>query len=115
MQPGWSRYARRRIEYLGEWRRYARIVAEAAKSIVNAEVYIVGGAAEGRLTVLSDIDVIVAVEEPIPEGGRKRIAADILWASIEKGLPLDYPIEIHIVSREELKEYLRRGASVKIT
>ncbi|MFN4046420.1 MAG: nucleotidyltransferase domain-containing protein [Acidilobaceae archaeon] len=114
MPSGGSSYVKHRIEYLREWRRYARIVAEAARSLLESEVYVVGGAAEGRLTVLSDIDIVIVVGWSLTDSERRRIKADILWAAVERGLPLDYPVEIHIASHEELKEYLKRGKAVKI-
>ena len=54
-----------------------------------------GGVAEGRVTVLSDIDLLVVV----PRGrlGR-RLYAEILSVAMDRyGLPLDAPVELHIV------------------
>jgi predicted nucleotidyltransferase len=55
----WVRY---HFEHLRRRWEYAEGVARAAKDLLpGAEVYVIGGVAEGRVTALSDIDVLVAV------------------------------------------------------
>ncbi len=56
-----DRYMVRRFRRLMSWRRYAGSVAKAAKEVLgpDTQVYMVGGAAEGRLTALSDIDFVL--------------------------------------------------------
>ncbi|MEM4581241.1 MAG: nucleotidyltransferase domain-containing protein [Candidatus Korarchaeum sp.] len=111
--PGWSKYAGRRIDHLKRWKQYVKLLYEVARGL-SSEVYVIGGAAEDRLTVLSDIDLVIVVEEALPDSDRRRIKADILWAAVERGLPLDYPVEIHILSREEFETYLRHGTAIRV-
>jgi len=44
-------------------RKYAEIIAKASKDIdPNSKVYVFGGVAENRVTVLSDIDILIVTE-----------------------------------------------------
>jgi len=88
---------------------------DAAKAIANAvgdlgldaDVYVIGGAAEGRLTVLSDVDILICVSESKADPWRLRRL--ILTTAMDKyGLPWDYPIELHVRSKKECSELLRR-------
>jgi predicted nucleotidyltransferase len=56
-----------------KWREYLKILVEAVKEVFgeNVEVYIFGSAVEGRLTVDSDIDVAIALNE-VPRSGLER-------------------------------------------
>lgn len=52
---------------LKRWREYSSIVARAAKNILGDKlesIYVVGGVAEDRITVYSDIDIVVVVRDP---------------------------------------------------
>ena len=73
-----------------------------------------GGAAEDRLTVLSDIDILIV----LPRGPGFREAAGlrarILEAAEKLGLPLYAPVELHIVGEEELEKYRRTGKLVPL-
>jgi len=52
--------ANTRLQSLRRWRDVAAKVAETVGSLYpQAEVYLIGGASEGRLTALSDVDVAV--------------------------------------------------------
>ena len=54
-----SNWVRYRFEHLKRWRDYALKVAKAARDVLgDVRVYVVGGVAEGRTTVLSDIDIL---------------------------------------------------------
>ncbi|BES81557.1 nucleotidyltransferase domain-containing protein [Pyrodictium abyssi] len=76
----------------------------------DVRVYVAGGAAEGRLTVLSDIDVVVvspAVPEEAPR--KRRLAIEIRDVAAERyGLPWDYPVDLHLYSPGEFREARRR-------
>ena len=106
----WARYAVERLRLLSRWREIAGIVAGACRELLGDEcsgVYVVGGAAEGRLTVLSDIDVLVVVDRP----GRDRLTLtlELLRRARELGAPEDAPLDIKVLTVEELEEHLRRG------
>jgi len=83
----------RRLRRLLAWRRYARIAAEAARETLGERigVCIVRGAAEGRLTALSDIDILVVLpREPRP-GEEARTSRATYEKAVAKGMPWDYP------------------------
>ncbi|ADI32068.1 nucleotidyltransferase domain-containing protein [Staphylothermus hellenicus] len=65
----------------------------------NAEIYVFSGAAENRLTVLSDVDVLVVIDAPLIPRERRRIKADIIWNAEKYGF--------HVISRIELPMYLK--------
>ena len=50
------------LQVLMEWRKHVRLACKAVKNVIpNAETYVTGGAAENRLTVRSDIDILVVL------------------------------------------------------
>ncbi len=102
---GWVRY---RIEYLRKWRYYVELLAKSIEELLpSAEIYVFGGAAEDRLTVLGDIDVLVVVDKPMSYAERRKLKAEIIWDPEKYGFPWDYPVDIRIVTRSELPQYLR--------
>ena len=67
-------------------------------------VYVIGGVAEGRTTVLSDIDILI-VAEKIPRD-KKRLYVEILERAIDAyGMPWDAPVELHIVEERDVERY----------
>ena len=102
---GWVKH---RIRYLRNWRQYVEALTKSIEELLpDTEVYVIGGAAEDRLTILSDIDVLIVVDEPLTIQQRRKIKADIIWNAEKHGFPWDYPVEIHIISRNELPQYLK--------
>ena len=82
-------------DYLEIARRVKRIVEKYDK---DAEVYLFGSAVEGRVTVLSDIDIMVVsmkkeCEYKVKTEAYKRIEA---------------PIEIHYITPQEYQNWYRR-------
>ena len=69
-------------------------------------VYVIGGVAEGRTTVLSDIDVLIVAKET--PGDKKRLYVEILERAIDSyGLPWDAPVELHIVGEKDAERYMK--------
>ncbi len=105
---------------LRQWRLYVGAVAKAARDLLGPDtrVYVVGGAAENRLTVLSDIDIVV-VSKNVPHDERKKLylRLDIKDRAVTLyGLPWDYPIDIHLYNEEEFekaKKHYRRIIEIK--
>jgi len=100
-----DRYMVRRFRRLLRWRQYVGSVVKAAKEVLgpDTQVYVVGGAAEGRLTALSDIDFVL-VTPNAPRSARDKIRLAILVrdrAVTRYGLPMDYPVDLHIYNPEE--------------
>jgi len=75
----------RRLRELLRWRSYLPILVEAVKSVLgeDVEVYVFGSAVEGRLTIDSDIDVAVVVEE-LPGNASRRVGIfNRIWRIME--------------------------------
>jgi len=100
-------WVRDRFEHLRRWREYALKVAKAARDVLgDVRVYVVGGIAEGRTTVLSDIDILI-VAENIPRD-KKRLYVEILERAIDSyRLPWDAPVELHIVGEKDAERYMK--------
>lgn len=101
-----------RLKMLLRWREVVEKVVEAVHGIYpEAKIYLFGGAAENRLTVLSDIDVAIVFHK-IP-GSPGEILTKI-WEELEKsGVEPHYPLDILVVSEEELARI--RGMKVRLT
>jgi len=108
----WVKY---HLRHLKAWREAVRSVADAVRSLgLDAKVYVIGGAAERRLTVLSDVDVLVCVDESCgadPWELRRRI---LTRAMDEHGLPWDYPIELHIHTGRECEKLFKSLKAIPV-
>ncbi|GAB6148820.1 nucleotidyltransferase domain-containing protein [Stetteria hydrogenophila] len=110
MRGGWARHALERYSILKNWRRHVGFITEACKDVLGNEclhVYVVGGVAEGRITVLSDIDVVITVNDP----GLKSIdtVLSVKRRARELGLEDDVPIDLKILEEKEFQELVKRG------
>jgi len=65
------------------------------------------GEKQGRLTVLSDIDIVIVVPDPSLKNIDTKLA--IRRRAEELGLPLEAPIDLKILTEPELEELKRRG------
>ena len=103
------------LECLSRWRELVEIVRMAIEKVrPDAEIYVVGGAAEDRLTILSDIDVAVVLDEELSFEKSSELRARILEEAEKMGLPLYAPIELHIVSRKQFDRYTKKSRTLKI-
>ncbi len=101
------------LKVLMKWREYVRLVYEATKKVLPiAEVYLVGSAAEGKLRVTSDIDVVIALPHKPTYDEIIDVRVKVIEEAEKLGLPPYAPIELHVISKEELSKYLRTGSSV---
>ncbi|MEM4971822.1 MAG: nucleotidyltransferase domain-containing protein [Sulfolobales archaeon] len=105
----WARFALERYSLLRRWRDFARAIARACMDLLDRdclEVHVVGGAAENRLTVLSDIDIVIVTDNP----SLKNIDTIIAIKKIaeQHGLPAEAPIDLKILTPEEFQELIRR-------
>ncbi len=102
-----------RLLILRNWRRYVDIVAKAIREVCpDVEIYLVGGAAEDRLTILSDIDILVVLPHEPSHDKVIELRTRILEKAEELGLPLYAPIELHIVGPETWQRY--GGTKIRI-
>jgi len=98
------------LRALTGWRRYVRTVSEAVKKVApEVRVYVAGGAAEDRLTIESDIDVLVVLPHKVDLEEATELHAKILGEVERLKMPPYAPVELHIISDRELKEYARKG------
>jgi len=103
-----------KLQLLRRWRSVTEIVARVARELYpEAEVYLFGGAAENRLTVLSDIDIAIVFNKPLDLEEQAEIASTI-WEKLEEyGVPPYYPLHLVVLSRSELEKL--RGAKIRIS
>ena len=104
---------RYRLLLLREWRRVAARVVEAVRRLYpEAEVYLIGGVAEGRITVDSDLDIAVVFKTRLSRDERVDVLARVL-ESIEDVVPMYYPLEIHVLEAGELERL--KGGKVRLS
>ncbi|MCD6488511.1 MAG: nucleotidyltransferase domain-containing protein [Desulfurococcales archaeon] len=105
-----ARKIKGKLSMLREWRKVVQEAAKVIKKIYpDAEIYVIGGAAENRLTIHSDIDLAVIFKERDIE--KAEVLARI-WEALEDKIPIYYPLEIHILHQKDLCRI--RGKVVKI-
>lgn len=109
----WARY---HIKYLRMWRKATRAIARAIKDLkLDAETYVIGGAAENRLTILSDIDVLVCIKQHLNPDDAWALRKKILGLAMDRhGLPIDYPVELHIHSIDECRKLMKHVKTLRI-
>ena len=90
------------LEHLKNYRKIAKKIKEIArKKCGNARVIVFGSVIEGRITALSDIDVLIICD--LDKEQRIRLRTEII-----KKLGYDVPVELHIASEEEFRRWYRR-------
>lgn len=107
----WVKY---HLNHLRNWRKAVGAVVKAVDSLkIDAEIYVIGGAAENKLTILSDIDLLLCLKSKVDDIGelRERI---LFRAMDDYGLPWDYPIELHIRTPNECREILKKSKAIKL-
>jgi predicted nucleotidyltransferase len=68
-----------------------------------------GGVAEGRVTMLSDIDVLVILSRTLAGEEISDPRSRILVRAMDiYGIPFDAPVELHVADLERAQRYLRR-------
>ena len=103
----WVKY---HFNHLKKWREYAEKIAKAVEDIIpDADVYVVGGVAEGRTTIYSDIDILIVIPSGILDNeAKKNLVVEVIERAIDRySLPWDAPVEIHIADAKTFKEYLK--------
>ena len=88
-----------------EWDKWVPGVLRAiGRSVGEFEAYLIGGVARGEHRSSHDVDILVVVKKPT-------MTSRELERRVRKstGLPRHHPLHIHLVSREERDEYLKRS------
>jgi predicted nucleotidyltransferase len=78
-----------------------RIKNDLRRIVPDAEVYLFGSIAKGKYTMASDIDVLVVVDST------NKLNVDRVKVFIKRKY-IEYPIELHIVSRREFEKWYKR-------
>ena len=109
-------WAKHHLEHLRRWREAVEAIAKAIRDLgIKAELYVIGGAAESRLTILSDIDVLLCLEEGLGPEDLWALRRKVLGVAMDKyGLPIDYPVELHIWDKKTCSKSLRREKAVRV-
>ena len=109
----WAKY---HLKHLRRWKEAVEAVDKAVRDLrIKAELYVIGGAAESRLTILSDIDVLLCLEEKLRVEDLWMLRRKVLKVAMDKyGLPIDYPIELHIQDKETCSKTLRHGKAIRV-
>ncbi|BDB99987.1 nucleotidyltransferase domain-containing protein [Saccharolobus caldissimus] len=109
-----SSWVKFRFSHLRRWREYAEKIAKATQDLEpNSEVYVIGGVAEDRITVLSDIDILVVIKRKLNDKEKKKLREIILLRAIDLyNLPFDAPVEIHLKDEDEAKRFFELSKKV---
>jgi len=109
-------WAKQHLEHLRRWREAVEAIAKAIRDLgIKAELYVIGGAAESRLTILSDIDVLLCLEEELGPEDRWALRKKVLGLAMDRyGLPIDYPVELHIWDKKTCSKTLRHEKAVRV-
>jgi predicted nucleotidyltransferase len=111
LRGGWPAYALQRIRILArEWRSVAEKVARACRQLFGDKclgVYVVGSVAEDRITVLSDLDVVLVVGEPQLKTLENLLA--VKREAEKQGVPPEITLDIKLLTPQEFDELVKRG------
>jgi len=90
---------------LKNYKIYLKKINESIKTVLSdSKVYLFGSIIEGNLVGASDIDILIVAEVP-----KKHLERAEIIAKIEEnaGLPLSHPYEFHLLTEEELNNWIR--------
>ncbi len=94
----------RKLLLIHNWRIViSRVALIIKKQFPEAEIYLIGGAAEARLTINSDIDLAVVFRNKLEREERVKIL-ETIWERIEDEVPLYYPLHVIILDKDEFKK-----------
>jgi len=101
-----------RLLLLRKWRNIVHDILRIVKKLYpEAEVYLIGGVAENRITINSDIDVAIVFKSNLSRSDRINVLTRI-WEAIDNVVPMYYPLEIHILNINELVKL--KGRKIKL-
>jgi predicted nucleotidyltransferase len=78
--------------------------------VPDAQVYVIRGVAENRVTIYSDIDILVALPtRTLNDNSVKKLKVETLTRAMDNyNLPWDAPVEIHIADVKTIEKYMKR-------
>ena len=96
-----------RLRALLRWREYLGPLKRALKeNFPGCKAYIIGSAPKGRLTALSDIDVLIVCKKRFKLGEFAKRTAKVRQMLEEEGIEWSFLFEFHLVTEDRLKEIL---------
>ena len=99
----WVKY---HFEHLRRWREYAICIARATRDLIpESKIYVIGGVAEERTTIYSDIDILIIIPDKMEK--KNQYVKILIKAIDEYNLPIDAPVELHIIREKEAEKYLK--------
>ena len=99
---GYIESGMRALRHLKSYRKIARRIKRiVTEKCGDAKVLVFGSVVEGKVTALSDIDILVICD--LDEDERVRLKSEIY-----RKLGYDLPIELHIASEKEFQGWYRR-------
>jgi predicted nucleotidyltransferase len=77
--------------------------------VPDAQVYVIGGVAENKVTIYSDIDILVALPtRTLNDDLVKKLKVEIHTRAMDNyNLPWDAPVEIHIADAKTIEKYMK--------
>ncbi|UXD22208.1 hypothetical protein IPA_02590 [Ignicoccus pacificus DSM 13166] len=103
-------------QYLKNWRKYVKPVLKAIKEeLGDAEVYLFGGVAKGKFTAASDLDIMVVIDKDLGDKEVRKLTLRIVDKAFSYGLPLDYPIDLHVVRPKDMWFYGKIKDKIKLS
>ncbi|MET1160368.1 MAG: nucleotidyltransferase domain-containing protein [Thermoprotei archaeon] len=94
------------LKIISQWRKYVDIIYKATRRVIpSARICLTGGVVEDRLTVLSDIDVLVVLDHEPSFSEAVDLRTRIYEEAEKMGLPLYAPVELHIIGPHSIQRY----------
>ncbi len=95
-------FGKRTLEYLKRYEEIALTIKSLVrKKFKDASVYLFGSVLKGRVTALSDIDILIVCN--IDRSEAIKLKTDII-----KRIGLDVPVQIHIATADEFNSWYKR-------
>ena len=107
MRSSWPKLAIERLNLLKRWREISCLVMEAAREVIGNSlkgVYVVGSVAEDRITVFSDIDIVLVVDDA--KYKNIDVVIDVKIRAEDLGVPFDAPVDVKILCEDEFKNLI---------
>lgn len=105
MSKKFSIYLESGLRNYNSLKNYRRVAEEVKKIVLSrwegVKVYVFGSVPRGRFTASSDLDILIVLGEKRDEEEIYRMKA-LVYSKI------DTPIELHIVSEDEMEKWYKR-------
>ena len=97
----------RRFAVLRRWKDYVpKILAVLQEK--GLEGYVAGSVARGNYDCSSDFDLVVVTKDELSREERLKLKGELLEEFEREGVPPWFPLELHLVTEDELRKYPER-------